>query len=166
MAKQPNSKRGSRPKRAGASGDSSAQAAAPQLAELPPHARPSPLLDTRVIYCGDCLDQLRRSPEQCVDLIYIDPPFNSNRNYEVFWGNPSEPRAVASGPPALFADRYASAEAYADLMRSRRIHTRRAHGPPGSFGLRKSPLTQYHLLSRNAGIALAGSDAADRKDTV
>ena len=46
----------------------------------------SPLLDTRVIYCGDNLDQLRKLPEKCVDLIYIDPPFNSNRNYEVFWG--------------------------------------------------------------------------------
>jgi hypothetical protein len=23
---------------------------------------------------------------RCVDLVYIDPPFNSNRNYEVFWG--------------------------------------------------------------------------------
>jgi hypothetical protein len=23
--------------------------------------------------------------DACVDLIYIDPPFNSNRNYEVLW---------------------------------------------------------------------------------
>ena len=42
-------------------------------------AKPSALLDTRVIYCGDNLDQLRKLPEGCVDLIYIDPPFNSNR---------------------------------------------------------------------------------------
>jgi hypothetical protein len=47
----------------------------------------------RVIYCGDCLEQIRNLPDACVDLIYIsqirrggDPPFNSNRNYEVFWG--------------------------------------------------------------------------------
>ena len=46
----------------------------------------SSLLDTRVIYCGDNLDQLRKLPDGCIDLIYIDPPFNSNRNYEVFWG--------------------------------------------------------------------------------
>jgi DNA modification methylase len=50
-------------------------------------AKPSALIDTRVIYCGDNLDQLRKLPDTCVDLIYIDPPFNSNRNYEVFWGN-------------------------------------------------------------------------------
>jgi DNA modification methylase len=48
-------------------------------------AKPSPVIDTRVIYCGDNLDQMRKLPDGCVDLIYIDPPFNSNRNYEVFW---------------------------------------------------------------------------------
>ena len=38
------------------------------------------------MYCGDNLEQLAKLPAACVDLIYIDPPFNSNRNYEVFWG--------------------------------------------------------------------------------
>jgi DNA modification methylase len=42
----------------------------------------SALVDTRVIYCGDNLDQLGKLPDVCVDLIYIDPPFNSNRNYD------------------------------------------------------------------------------------
>jgi hypothetical protein len=52
--------------------------------------RPSALVDTRVIYCGDNLEQLKKLPDACVDLIYIDPPFNSNRNYEVFWGESKE----------------------------------------------------------------------------
>jgi 16S rRNA G966 N2-methylase RsmD len=43
-------------------------------------------VDTQVIYCGANIDKLRELPGECVDLIYIDPPFNSNRNYEVFWG--------------------------------------------------------------------------------
>ena len=43
-------------------------------------------MDTRVIYCGDNLEKLKQFPDACVDLIYLDPPFNSNRNYEVFWG--------------------------------------------------------------------------------
>ena len=42
-------------------------------------AKQSAVIDTRVIYCGDNLDQLRKLPESSVDLIYIDPPFNSNR---------------------------------------------------------------------------------------
>ena len=55
--------------------------------------KPSSLLDTRVIYCGDNLEQLQKLPPACVDLIYIDPPFNSNRNYEVFWGETKEKRS-------------------------------------------------------------------------
>ncbi len=34
------------------------------------------------IYCGDNLKMLNEIPDESVDLIYIDPPFNSNRNYE------------------------------------------------------------------------------------
>ncbi len=45
--------------------------------------KPSAVIDTRVIYCGDNLEQLRKLPDACVDLIYIDPPFNSNRHCEV-----------------------------------------------------------------------------------
>lgn len=75
-----------------------------------PAGRPSALIDTRVIYCGDNLDQLRKLPDGCIDLIYIDPPFNSNRNYEVFWGETKEKRA--------FEDRHASTQAYIDYMRS------------------------------------------------
>jgi len=54
--------------------------------------KPSSLVDTRIIYCGDNLVQLRKLPDGCVDLIYIDPPFNSNRTYEVFWGETKEIR--------------------------------------------------------------------------
>src|SRR6266545_3091381 len=55
--------------------------------------KPSAVIDTRVIYCGDNVDQLKKLPNGCVDLIYIDPPFNSNRNYEVFWGETKEKRS-------------------------------------------------------------------------
>jgi hypothetical protein len=51
-----------------------------------PRQKPSALVDTRVVYCGDNLEQLAKLPAACIDLIYIDPPFNSNRNYKVFWG--------------------------------------------------------------------------------
>ncbi len=74
--------------------------------KTPPSGKPSSLIDTRVIYCGDNLDQLKKFPDGCVDLIYIDPPFNSNRNYEVFWGETKEKRS--------FEDRHASTQAYID----------------------------------------------------
>ena len=51
-------------------------------AATPDAGRPSSLLDTRVIYCRDNLEQLAKLPDRCVDLMRggIDPPFNSNRN--------------------------------------------------------------------------------------
>ena len=39
-----------------------------------PPAKASSLVDTRVIYCGDNLEQLQKLPAACVDLITIDPP--------------------------------------------------------------------------------------------
>jgi DNA modification methylase len=88
-------------------------------------AKPSSLVDTRVIYCGDNLDQLRNLPDACVDLIYIDPPFNSNRNYEVFWGETKEKRA--------FEDRHESTRAYIDYMRPRCVELARVLKKTGSF---------------------------------
>jgi DNA modification methylase len=75
--------------------------------------RPSSLLDTRVVYCGDNLEQLAKLPDACVDLIYIDPPFNSNRNYEVFWGE--------------------TTKAYIDYMRPRCVQLARVLKQTGSF---------------------------------
>ena len=35
----------------------------------------------QTIWTGDNLDIMRGMNSECVDLIYLDPPFNSNRNY-------------------------------------------------------------------------------------
>ena len=40
----------------------------------------------RALYYGDCPDWMRRGPDECVDLIYLDPPFNSNENYNIIFG--------------------------------------------------------------------------------
>ena len=39
------------------------------------------------LVCGDNLDILRELPDECVDLIYLDPPFNSNHNYVAAFGD-------------------------------------------------------------------------------
>ena len=40
------------------------------------------------LYYGDCLEVMQGFPDECVDLIYLDPPFNSKRQYnEVFKGS-------------------------------------------------------------------------------
>src|SRR4051794_27245576 len=74
-----------------------------------PKGKASALLDTPVIYCGDNLEQLAKLPEKCIDLIYIDPPLNPTRNYEVFWGETKKKRA--------FEDRHENTKAYIDYMR-------------------------------------------------
>ena len=89
--------------------------------------KPSSVIDTRVIYCGDNLEQLKKLPEDSIDLIYIDPPFNSNRNYEVFWGETKEKRA--------FKDRHASTQAYIEFMRPRCVELQRVLKKTGSFYL-------------------------------
>jgi len=94
-------------------------------------ARPSAVVDTRVIYCGDNLDQLKNLPDGYVDLIYIDPPFNSNRNYEVFWGETKGKRA--------FEDRHASTHAYIEFMRSRCVELPRVLTVP-----ERKPLPPRH----------------------
>src|SRR3954452_1038691 len=85
----------------------------------------SAIVDTGVIWCGDNLEKLRKLPDDCVDLIYIDPPFNSNRNYEVFWGETKEKRA--------FDDRHASTQAYIEFMRPRCVELGRVLKATGSF---------------------------------
>ncbi len=85
----------------------------------------SALIDTRVIYCGDNLDQVRKLPESCVEMIYIDPPFNSNRSYEVFWGETKEKRS--------FEDRHEWTKAYIEYMRPRCVELHRVLKKTGSF---------------------------------
>jgi DNA modification methylase len=50
-------------------------------------------MEPNAIYCGDCLDVLRNFPDKSVDLIYLDPPFFTNKFYEVIWKDGAEKRA-------------------------------------------------------------------------
>ena len=42
---------------------------------------------------GDNLEILKLIDSDTVDLIYLDPPFFSNRTYEVIWGDEGEVRS-------------------------------------------------------------------------
>ncbi len=44
-------------------------------------------IPNRSIFEGDNLDVMRGINDNCVDLIYLDPPFNSNRNYAASIGS-------------------------------------------------------------------------------
>ena len=43
------------------------------------------MFETNIIYCGDCKDILKKVPDESIDLIYLDPPFFSQKHYEEIW---------------------------------------------------------------------------------
>ena len=81
-------------------------------------------METNIIYCGDCLTKLKDIPSESIDLIYIDPPFSSNRNYVAFC-NEQEKRH--------FEDRFENVRAYIDYMKPRVEQLYRVLKPTGSF---------------------------------
>jgi len=82
------------------------------------------MMDTNIIYCGDCLLKLKEIPDGSIDLIYIDPPFSSNRNYVAFWEEQEKRH---------FEDRFENVTAYLDYMKPRVKELYRVLKPTGSF---------------------------------
>ena len=80
------------------------------------------------LICADNVDALRTIEEESIDLIYIDPPFFSNRHYEVVWGDEAEIRS--------FEDRWEGGiNVYIEWMRPRVEELCRVLKPTGSFYL-------------------------------
>ena len=50
-------------------------------------------LETNTLYYGDCLDWMSRWDDQSVDLIYLDPPFNSKTTYNILYSTRGAGRA-------------------------------------------------------------------------
>ena len=77
---------------------------------------------------GDNLEILRHLDTESVDLIYIDPPFFSNRTYEVIWGDSGEVRS--------FEDRFSGGiDHYISWLKERIIELHRVLKPTGSLFL-------------------------------
>jgi len=77
---------------------------------------------------GDNLEILKSMENDNVDLIYLDPPFFSNRNYEVIWGDTGEIRS--------FQDRWAGGIShYIDWLKERVIEMHRVLKQTGSIFL-------------------------------
>jgi DNA modification methylase len=81
------------------------------------------------IYCGDCTEVLHQYiPDNAVDLLYVDPPFFSNRKYEVIWGDGYELRA--------FEDRWKGGiENYLSWMEPKIMECHRVLKKTGTFWL-------------------------------
>lgn len=86
---------------------------------------------TNVIYRGDCekiLWSTENFPDESVDLIYMDPPFFTNRLHEVIWNDGAEVHA--------FEDRWSGGiEKYIDWMEPKLRACYRVLKPTGSMYL-------------------------------
>ena len=77
---------------------------------------------------GDNLEVMKKMESDNVDLIYLDPPFFSNRNYEVIWGDDGEVRS--------FQDRWSGGiEHYIEWLYERIEQMYRLLKPTGSIYL-------------------------------
>lgn len=65
------------------------------MSRRPGSSRPLALQDD-VLFYGDNLDILRRHvPDESIDLIYLDPPFNSKKDYNILFKESSGEKSVA-----------------------------------------------------------------------
>ncbi len=77
---------------------------------------------------GDNLEILKKLESESIDLIYLDPPFFSNRNYEVIWGDAGEVRS--------FQDRWSGGmDHYIAWLKERVEQMHRILKPTGSIFL-------------------------------
>ena len=45
-----------------------------------------------LLYYGDCFTIMAEWPDACVDLVYLDPPLDSNRRYNaIYWDETGRP---------------------------------------------------------------------------
>ena len=109
--------------------------------------------------------QSRHSPGpqlECVDLIYLDPPFNSNREYEAPIGSKAAGAAfkdtwtlsdldvawiglIADQHPAVYQLLTTAAQSYLCMMAVRLLEMRRVLKPTGSLYLHCDPTASAYL---------------------
>ena len=136
----------------------------------------SPNFTSGTVWTGDNLPVLRGMNSECVDLIYLDPPFNSNRTYEAPIGSKAAGAAfkdawtlddvdvhehgeLAERNPAAYsvieAARQAhgkSMQAYLIMMAVRLLEMRRVLKPTGSIYLHCDPTASHYLKLLMDGI--------------
>ena len=129
----------------------------------------APNFADKTIWTGDNLDILRGMNSECVDLIYLDPPFNSNRNYAAPVGSKAAGAAfkdtwtlsdldvawmglIADRHPAIYKTLDAAGtsqgkgmQSYLTMMAVRLLEMRRVLKDTGSIYLHCDPTASHYL---------------------
>ena len=124
-----------------------------------------PNFENRTIFVGDNLDVMRGMNSGCIDLVYLDPPFNSNRNYSAdasgaafqdtwHWDDVDAARLdeIADSHPAVASAIRAAGHAHGRSMKSyllmmalRLIELHRVLKSTGSIWLHCDPTANSYL---------------------
>lgn len=95
-------------------------------------------MEINAIYEGDNLEILSKFPDKSVDLVYADPPFYTNKGFEIIWKDNAEKRA--------FEDRWAGGiEHYIGWMEPRLTECYRLLKDTGSMYLHCDSHANAHL---------------------
>ena len=129
----------------------------------------APNFADKTIWTGDNLDILRGMNSACVDLIYLDPPFNSNRNYAAPIGSAAAGAAfedtwtldkldvawmglIADEEPAIANLLHTAKlthgkgmQSYLTMMAVRLLEMKRVLKPTGSIYLHCDPTASHYL---------------------
>ena len=129
----------------------------------------TPNFADKTVWTGDNLDILRGLNSACVDLIYLDPPFNSNRNYAAPVGSAAAGAAfkdtwtlsdldvawmglIADEQPAMYQVLQTAAlthgrgmQSYLCMMAVRLLEMRRVLKDTGSIYLHCDPTASHYL---------------------
>jgi arginase family enzyme len=117
------------------------------------------MLAGNVLYYGDNLDVLRRHvADESVDLVYLDPPFNSNATYSVLFGHADGTQSAAQ--IKAFDDTWHWDQAAAAAFRDVVTHGGRVAQALVAFQAPLAPIRRSQLRLYPAPIAL-GSGHSD-----
>ena len=129
----------------------------------------TPNFADKTVWTGDNLDILRGMNSDCVDLIYLDPPFNSNRNYAAPVGSAAAGAAfkdtwtltdldvawmglIADEQPAMYQVLQTAGlthgkgmQSYLCMMAVRLLEMRRVLKDSGSIYLHCDPTASHYL---------------------
>ena len=94
-------------------------------------------MEKNEVYIGDCTEQLRRIPSESVDLVYMDPPFFTQRKHSLSNRNASKKYE--------FDDSWTSMEDYLALIGGCLRECKRILRPTGSVFLHCDRSASHHL---------------------
>jgi site-specific DNA-methyltransferase (adenine-specific) len=89
------------------------------------------------VLTGDCVDELRKIKDQTIDLVYMDPPFFTQKDHSLTTRDNSK--------QYTFNDKWSTLEEYLELIRSSLVESKRVLKNTGSIFLHCDKAASHYL---------------------